>query len=141
MTNFAFTLDEIKDQIVKHEGYRNKPYRDTEGILTIGIGHNLEEHGLPDEVIEYIFFKKLRTCIEECRKMFPSFDELSPNRQKALIDMMFNLGYTRLGKFIKMRKAIANGDYAEAASQMLDSKWAKQVKGRATTLAEMMHDG
>ncbi len=73
--------------------------------------------------------------------MFPSFDELSPNRQKALIDMMFNLGYTRLGKFIKMRKAIANGDYAEAASQMLDSKWAKQVKGRATTLAEMMHDG
>ena len=67
----------------------------------------------------------------------PVFGELSETRKIVLINMYFNLG-NRLFKFNNMLYAIHAKDYEEAAKQMLDSKWAKQVKGRANELANMM---
>ena len=55
--------------------------------------------------------------------------------------MTFNLGSTRLSLFKKMHAAAAAGNYHVAAAEMLDSKWAGQVKGRADRLAEMMRSG
>ena len=55
--------------------------------------------------------------------------------------MMFNLGKTRLSKFVKMRDAIEDHDYNRAAKEMLDSKWADQVGNRAVELAELMRGG
>ncbi|MFQ5421037.1 MAG: hypothetical protein ACE5EY_11830, partial [Anaerolineae bacterium] len=57
------------------------------------------------------------------------------------INMAFNLGRTRLARFGKMWAAIHIGDYALAAEEMLDSRWARQVGERAHRLAEMMRDG
>jgi len=54
--------------------------------------------------------------------------------------MMFNLGRTRLSKFVKMREAIMDGNWIEAGIQMEDSKWAKQVPNRAERLCERMRN-
>ena len=59
----------------------------------------------------------------------------------VLIDMVYNLGHGKFTKFVKMREALRHGDYELAAVEMLDSKWATQVKGRATELADMMRTG
>jgi len=53
--------------------------------------------------------------------------------------MYFNLG-NRLFNFKNMLFALAKKDYDEAAAQMLDSKWAQQVKGRSSELAKMMKE-
>ena len=41
----------LKAELSRDEGRKSKPYRDSEGILTIGVGWNLEANPLPDEVI------------------------------------------------------------------------------------------
>ena len=62
-------------------------------------------------------------------------------RQLVLMDMAFNMGVPRLCKFIKMWAALEQYDYTKAAEEMLDSRWAKQVKTRATRLAHSMQHG
>jgi hypothetical protein len=52
--------------------------------------------------------------------------------------MAFQLGKTNLAKFFKFRKAIGNGDWVEASSEMLNSKWAKQTPNRVEKLAKLM---
>ena len=52
--------------------------------------------------------------------------------------MMFNMGRPRLSRFHKMKKAVDSSDWTEAANQMLDSKWARQVPNRANRLIERM---
>ena len=55
--------------------------------------------------------------------------------------MAFNVGLPRLRGFKRMWAALENHDYEEAAKEMIDSKWARQVKTRAYTLARMMESG
>ena len=62
-------------------------------------------------------------------------------RQRVYVNMTFNLGSTRLALFKKMHAAVEAKDWEKAAEEMLDSKWATQVKGRADRLAEMMRSG
>jgi len=46
-----------------------------------------------------------------------------------------------LSKFKKTLGHIEAGEYEEAASEMLNSRWAEQVGRRANTLSEMMRTG
>ena len=58
--------------------------------------------------------------------------------QKAIIDMSFNLGLTKLNKFVKMKKALQRNDYNAAADEMIDSNWYKQVKSRGPRMVKIM---
>ncbi len=82
----------------------------------------------------------IRDVMEQLEK-YEWYTKLDPIRQKVMIDMAYNLGMTGLLKFRKMIAAIELGDYGAAADQMLDSRWARQVKTRAERLAEMMRTG
>ena len=64
--------------------------------------------------------------------------EWDDNAKIVVTDMMFNMGLPRLKGFTKFLKAMELGDYETAANEMLDSLWAKQVKGRALELANMI---
>ena len=79
-------------------------------------------------------------AITDVKRLCSVYDELSVPRQACLVDMAFNLGYTRFSKFVRFWNAIHKEDFAEAAEEMLASKWAAQVKGRATELARMMKE-
>ena len=79
-------------------------------------------------------------AMTDVKRLCSIYDELSPARQACLVDMAFNLGYTRFSKFVRFWNAIHKEDFAEAAEEMLASKWAAQVKGRATELARMMKE-
>jgi len=140
-TMLNFEIDELLDELERDEGRRKYLYQDTEGIWTIGIGYNIQEKGLPDNIINQLHLDVTREAIEETVKLFCNFDDYSANRQKALINMMFNLGFTRLSGFVKMRKAIANGDWFVAADEALDSKWAAQVGARAERIAQQLRFG
>ena len=54
--------------------------------------------------------------------------------QQILVNMMFNMGRTRLSKFKKMHAAILKEDWKEAAIEGRDSQWHKQVTNRAERL-------
>lgn len=136
-------MKELLEQLKRHEGVRSHVYECPEGYLTIGVGRNIDPNGglgLSDDEIDYLLENDLRRCERELGR-FSWFDDLDMVRQDALINMCFNLGFTRLLKFKKMLAAIAEGKYKLAAVEALDSKWAKQVGNRANDIAHMIDFG
>ncbi len=134
------------EQLRLHEGERRKPYRDTVGKLTIGIGRNLDDKGLRRDEIEYLLANDIADARRELDRYLPWWRGLDPIRQRVLIDMMFNMGpggpqRGGLLSFVNTLSNIRQGRYAEAADMMLASKWAQQVGRRAVRLATMMRTG
>jgi lysozyme len=54
--------------------------------------------------------------------------------------MALNLGWPRLSAFRNMLAALQAMDYATAAREALDSKWAKQVGARAERIAALYRE-
>ena len=138
-------MNELKEMIKRHEGFRQFPYKCTAGKLTIGYGRNLTDKGISlIEASKLLAYDISSAQIGVCGVFAFSAAELGPIPQvvyRALVDMMFNLGFTRFKGFKKMIAAIKEKDWNLAADEMLDSKWAKQVGQRAIELAEMVRSG
>ena len=128
------------DSVKEGEGLRLKPYRCTAGKLSIGYGRNLDDCGITKEEAEYLLKNDLERAEKDAEK-FPVYKELNQARKDVLIEMVFNIGYSRLSGFKKMFAALEKGDYSEASNQMLDSSWHKQVGKRAERLASRMKEG
>jgi lysozyme len=150
------------DKLIEHEGLVLTVYQDSLGIDTIGIGRNLEDRGISKEELDYMDIPSMAVVYEhgiteadarylaendvqiveeELVRSHPCVDRLDSVRQLVLMDMAFNMGVPRLCKFKNMWNAIHNEDFPNAAKEMLDSRWAIQVKSRATKLANAMHNG
>jgi len=132
----------LAEFIARHECKGGKPnlkmYLDTLGIETIGYGHNLRDKPITKKAADQIFLDDLTDVQLEVTHAFPWYAELSPPRQWVILDMAFNLGLAGLKKFARFLQAVELGNYDTAADEMLDSVWARQVKGRALELAQMM---
>ena len=134
------------EQLRLHEGERRKPYRDTVGKLTIGIGRNLDDKGLRRDEIEYLLANDIADSRADLDRYLPWWRGLDPVRQRVLIDMVFNMGAGSpkgggLLSFVNTLSEIRRGNYGIAADMMLASKWAAQVGRRAVRLATMMRTG
>ena len=131
----------LKDDLILHEGYRSKPYVDTVGKITIGVGYNLDDNGLPSKIIEELLDMTMTEAIENAQSFIRNFDDLSDNRKAVLANMAFNLGLNRFRGFKRLRAAVETSQFDLAAMEMLNSHWAKQVGQRATYLADKMKQG
>ena len=130
----------IKEWLIKHEGLKVRPYYDTLGNLTIGVGRNLSGSDLESEII----FQMLDNDIARCKYELSKFDwykNSSDNIQACLENMCFNMGINKLLQFKNMIKALSDKNYELAAKEAIDSKWTEQVKGRATEIAEVISKG
>jgi len=135
--------DLVKTMLVVDEGLRLKPYRDIVGKLTIGVGRNLDDVGISEDEALYLLENDIQRTIQDATNIFGtsiwlSLDEV---RQAVILDMLFNLGKPRFLTFKKFIKAVKEKDFEKASKEMLDSRWARQVKKRAQRLAYMMRTG
>ena len=131
----------LREMLRKHEGVRSKPYVDTVGKTSIGVGRNLDDVGLSDDEIDLLLRNDTERAFKAAERVCLTFGTLTPNRQRVLVSMAFNMGQTRLQGFRRMLFAISMENWDEAASQMLDSRWAVQVGNRARELSQMMKEG
>ena len=143
------------DLIKKHEGYANAPYKCPAGKTTIGWGHNVEAHPLPKDIEGYLFANgfilpehaerllqaDIAMATQDCQRAYFGFDQFSEARRAALIDFMFNVGLTTAMKFRKMREAISNGDWNQAATELCCSRWSNQVGDRAPEIISLVKNG
>jgi lysozyme len=134
-------MKSILEQLRLHEGIKYKPYKDTVGKLTIGVGRNLDDVGLSDEEVDFLLTNDIKRAQDALNKNCPWWEQMSPVRQKVLLDMCFNMGIKGLLSFRNTLAAMQRGDYAAAAMGMRNSLWAKQVGKRAERLATMMETG
>lgn len=131
----------LKQLLVSHEQYKQFPYSDTTGHLTVGIGRNLTDRGISTTEAFYLLDDDILYFSGKLNHFLKFFSSLDENRQIALIDMCFNLGVQGFLNFKEMISALEAGDYYRAADEMLNSKWASQVGERATTLANIIRNG
>lgn len=138
------STDRIRILVALHEGRVAHAYQDSLGYWTIGIGHLIDRRKggrLPDHIIDALFDHDLREHTEPLYRALPWIVRLDDVRRAVLIDMAFNLGVAGLLTFKVTLACVRDGDYEQAARNMLRSKWASQVKTRATRLARMMQTG
>ncbi len=140
----------VFEQLKIDEGVVNEIYLDHLGYPTFGVGHLVletdPEHGqevgtpISEERTKECFEKDLDTAISECELLYEDgfFGDLPDEVQQILVNMMFNMGRTRLSKFKKMHAAIIESDWETAAVEGRDSRWHKQVTNRAERLMERL---
>ncbi len=135
------------EELRRDEGVRYSPYLDSVGVKTVGVGHNLEAHPLDlsypltDEQVDSILSADLVSVFHDLDGNLGWWRTLSCPRQRVMANLCFNLGIPRLLKFRRMLLAAEEGYFDQAAIEMLNSKWARQVGDRAERLAKIMREG
>jgi lysozyme len=103
--------------------------------------NTIYQYGITETDARYLATNDVQIVEDELLRAHPCVDRLDSVRQLVLVDMGFNMGIPRLCKFKKMWNAIHEEKYDIAAKEMLDSRWANQVKSRSVKLANAMHNG
>jgi GH24 family phage-related lysozyme (muramidase) len=135
----------VFDQLCIDEGVKYEVYHDHLGYPTFGVGHLVikddPEYGcevgtpVSEERVWEAFEKDLHTAECECVALYNNKFLLWPDEvQEILVNMMFNMGRTRLSKFKNFRTALEDKDWKRAAVEGRDSLWYKQVTNRAERL-------
>jgi len=139
------SMEKLIATLKRHEGVKTHAYRDSLGILTIGCGRNINNSskhkgiGLTIDEIEYMLQNDVERTIKELSQEYAWFNDMEEGaRRDAIINMHFNLGRFRFAGFKKAIAHMENGSYNEAATEFLDSRWAKQVKGRSLEVTDMI---
>ena len=140
----------VYEQLKIDEGVEYVIYNDHLGYPTFGVGHLVidsdPEVGLPigtpitEERVKECFEADLDLAIGECDALYGrgNFNDLPDEVQQILVNMMFNMGRTRLSKFKNFNAAILDHDWKKAAVEGRDSLWYRQVTNRAERLMSRM---
>ena len=148
-------MNELKNRIMEHEGFRDIAYNDTLGIATIGYGHmilpkdNIQiGNKYSKEFLTELFDKDFNIAVKGANKLIKEklphllmlgLSDIELGKiEGVLIEMVFQMGRPRTSKFKKMFKAIDEADWDLAAEEMLDSRWAKQTFERALNLSHII---
>ena len=136
---------DLIEQLRRDEGVRYKPYQDSRGFWTCGVGHKLP--GAPgsmdpvtdDQVNEWLA-ADIQTATDGLNP-YSWFRSLDAVRQGACLNMAFNLGVFGLLHFPSMIHYLSVQDWPNAAAQMRSSLWAEQVGARAVRLEQQVESG
>lgn len=130
--------DAVRLSLVADEGKRNFPYVDTVGKITIGIGHNLTDNGIPDFLINLLFNYDVSSVWNELLDKLPWVEDCPENVKVVLLNMTFNMGVPKLLQFKKTLEFLKKRNWGEASREMLDSNWARELPNRASRLSNLV---
>lgn len=118
-----------RDFLLRHEGYRLEPYRDTAGKWTIGVGHLL----LPGEPLGAWSHEKVETALRQdmAKGVVAIRNEvripLTQPKFDALASLVFNIGVPRFRQSTVLR--LINSERAsEAEVENWWTRWDKVTK-------------
>lgn len=140
--------DRLYEEIKADEGEVLEVYEDHLGYPTIGVGHLVtekdEEFGEPigtpitAERSRELFDADIEYAIEGCEMLYGQWHNWPEEVQLIMVNMCFNLGQTRLAKFVTMKNMLSQGKWKEAAVEGRDSLWYRQVTNRAERLMQRL---
>ena len=127
-------------QLELEEGVRLRPYQDTVGKWTIGIGRNLTDIGISMDEAIVLCDTDMTNAITDL-ELYSWYPKLDVVRQTALASMMFNLGAGRFGAFHNMILALESGNMDAAAGEAANSGWYTEVGPRGKRIVAMLRTG
>ena len=131
-------LQDIVEDIKKHEGFSPKVYECTEGYDTIGYGFAIKDLIIDKDVADLILMRKLHTLLERITIAFPWFKDIDDKAKSVVVNMCYQLGIRGFSKFKKTIYYLETEQYEEASTECLDSLWAKQTPSRAKDISEQL---
>ena len=135
------TDDALTARLIRHEGLRLKPYRDTTGNLTIGVGRNLDGVGLSRGEAMALLNNDIAAARAVMDARWPWWRKLDPVRGDVMTELTFNLGAEGFAAFKSVLSLLETGAFTAAANDLIATKWAAQVGGRAQELSKMIETG
>ena len=141
-------IEQLRKELELDEGCKHETYLCSQNVVTGGIGHMITEWDdekyaevgveISDEQVKAWFNKDIETVLSDCELLYDDFDHLPDEAQLIIANMMFNLGYPRLKKFVGMKAGVDARDWNKAADEMIDSNYYKQLPNRAGRLVKRM---
>ena len=115
-------MQNLIEMLKRHEGEvvtngRHLIYKCSAGHWTIGIGRNVDVNGglgLSDKEVDFLLEQDIERVIKELSTEYDWFNDLDDVRKDAMIDISFNLGATKLRKFVLALDAMEQADYKTA---------------------------
>ena len=133
-------MKDLLESIKKHEGFVEHVYDDSLDIPTIGYGFAIKDLVLDEDIAEEILIRKLEKLKRNANSRFRWLEDMPVVIQEVILNMCYQLGITGVSKFRRAISAFQEGDWDEAANEMLDSLWARQTPNRATELSNIVRN-
>ena len=142
----------IRDVLIFDEGYKLQAYNDTNNILSVGIGHNLEadpatiilhrrmKRGdtISAHELEALYERDINNVLINLRKNISQYDKYPEKYQIVLQNLAFNLGSHGLMQFHSMLYAMTQKNDDGVIGELLNSEFAHQLPHRAERLVEII---
>ena len=136
--------ENVRHQLILHEGLKLSAYQDHLGFWTIGVGRLIDDRkgGRISRLEAMLLLDNDINSHLHDLATFQWFSSLNAVRTKALLDMHFQLGVGGFRGFREMFSALDRRDYATAAAAGRDSKWAHEdTPERAQTVMRQLETG
>ena len=133
-------MKDLLEKIKHHEGFVDHVYKCTEGFDTIGYGFAIKDLEMPEHIAEELLILKLEKLQKNANSRFKWLEDMPQEVQEVVINMCYQLGVNGVSKFRKAISAMQEGDWEEAADEMLDSLWARQTPNRAKELSDIVRN-
>ena len=133
-------VNDLLESIKKHEGFVEHVYEDSLGIKTIAYGFKLDLLTIDEDIAEEMLIRKLEKLKRNANSRFKWLEDMPQEVQSVVLNMCYQLGVTGVSKFRRAISALQEGDWDEAANEMLDSLWARQTTNRAKELSNIVRN-
>lgn len=138
-------LADLRAELIRDESRETKPYFDSEGFVSIGIGRNLVGNPLTDEerafgkkhgwgsdaFIELLYSNDIGAVFADLDRNFPWWRTMPAPRRRGLANMRFQLGRNTFRDFKKSLTLLEAGRFADAGRELRKSLWYRQTPLRA----------
>ena len=128
----------LLERIKHHEGFRSRPYKCSQGHLTIGFGAAIKDLELDEDIAEMILIRQIDKRTKQIIKKFPWWKSAEDDVKDVVVEMVFQIGLSGFSKFRLTIDHLENKRYGKASAEMLLSKWAKQTPNRAIELSNII---
>lgn len=142
-------FDQLNAQLWTDEGFESYPYDDKtgpaplkagdtiEGTVTIGVGFTF----LTEEEARAVLMIRSQSVYAQLIARMPWVSTQTDARQQALTNMAYALGVPGLSEFVSFLTKVRNGQFDQAADDLMETKWAGQVGARCSRVAEAIRKG
>jgi lysozyme len=137
-------IELLRSELKRDEGMVLHAYECPAGYTTIGVGRMIDKRrggGISEFEAEFLLQNDIDRIVTELYTRLPWFERMSDARQRALINMAFQLGVNGLLGFNKMLAHMSSDFFNQAANEALNSRWAEQTPERAERISKMIREG
>jgi lysozyme len=136
--DFALLEADLRADLMVDEGDRLRPYKDSRGFVSIGIGRNLSTEGISQAEASYLLANDIAGHTADLDRAFPWWRGLDEPRGRVLANLCFNLGIAKLQEFGGFLDRLRAHDYPGAANDLKTTAWYAEVGTRGPRMIQRL---